>query len=209
MADDEGRSGRLAWLVVGLLLAAPSLLLRPGHGLALAVLGWHAGTVWSEPWRCWSAAWPHLNGLHLAANLAGCAVVLALGWVAALPRRAAWAWALAWPLTHLALGLQPGGLLSYAGMSGVLHAGVAVAGLAICLRRRPGEVHIALAVLAGLALKLVLEWWADPAAPGALLHPPGWDLSVVPLAHVAGALAGLACAALLCRPGRVPASGAC
>jgi hypothetical protein len=199
LVDDEARGGRLAWLTVGLLLVLPSLLLWPPHRLALQVLGWRADLAWSEPWRCWSAAWPHLNTLHLAANLAGAALVLALGWVAALPRRAAWAWALAWPLTHLALAAQAG-LTSYVGMSGVLHAGVAVAAGALWWRGRPREARIALAVLAGLGVKLALEWWADPGAPGALLHPPGWGMAVVPLAHVAGALAGLACAALLCWP---------
>ncbi|MEY4749032.1 MAG: hypothetical protein RIQ60_1246 [Pseudomonadota bacterium] len=193
------RGGRVAWLAVGLLLLLPSLLLWPQHRLAIRGLGWQAGTAWAEPWRWWSAAWPHLNGLHLAANLAGGAVVLALGWVAVLPRRAAWAWALAWPITHLALSLQPGGLQFYVGLSGVLHAGVAVAGMTIWLRGRAGEVRIALGVLAGLMLKLGLEWWADPAAPGALLHPPGWDMAVVPLAHVAGVAAGLVSAVLLCR----------
>jgi hypothetical protein len=194
-------SGRAAWWLVGLLLAGPSLLLWPQHHLALLVLGWSAAAPWSEPWRWWSAAWPHLSALHLGANLAGCGVVLALGHVAALPRQAAWAWALAWPLTHLALAGQAG-LALYGGLSGVLHAGVAVAATTIVLRARRGEVLIALAVLAGLATKLAFEWWADPAAPGALLAPAGWGITVVPRAHLAGALAGMACALLLYRPGR-------
>jgi rhomboid family GlyGly-CTERM serine protease len=188
----------VAWLVVGLWLALPSLLVWPQHRLALQVLGWSAAAPWSDPWRWWSAAWPHLNAQHLLANLVGCGVVMALGWVADLPRRAAWAWLLAWPLTHLALAGQPG-LALYGGLSGVLHAGVAVAASAVLLRRQRGESAIAAAVLAGLGVKLALEWWAEPGSPGALTHPPGWDMAVVPRAHLTGALAGLVCGVALCR----------
>jgi hypothetical protein len=50
--------------------------------------------------------------------------------------------------------------------------------------------RIGLAVLAGLALKVVLERpWAGP-----LSYPQGWDIAVAPLAHAGGALAGAACA---------------
>ena len=203
LAERSGLSldGRVAWAIVGLWLALPSLMLWPERRLALQVLGWSAAAPWSEPWRWWSAAWPHLNAMHLGANLAGCVVVMALGWVADLPRRAAWAWLLAWPLTHLALAGQAG-LSLYGGMSGVLHAGVAVAACAVLLRGQRGETSIAAAVLAGLAIKLALEWWAVPASPGALTHPPGWAMAVVPRAHLAGALAGLACCLALCRRGR-------
>ncbi|MBK6853348.1 MAG: hypothetical protein IPG93_17660 [Burkholderiales bacterium] len=192
--------GRAAWVIVGLWLALPSLMLWPQHRLALQVLGWSAATPWSEPWRWWSAAWAHLNTMHLGANLAGCVVVMTLGWVADLPRRAAWAWLLAWPLTHLALAGQPG-LALYGGMSGVLHAGVSVAACAVLLRGHRGETIIAAAVLAGLAIKLALEWWAVPGSPGALTHPPGWAMAVVPRAHLTGAVAGLLCCLALCRRG--------
>jgi rhomboid family GlyGly-CTERM serine protease len=196
-------AGRLAWLLVALLLALPALAVWPQHVLALPVLGWTAAVPWAEPWRWWSAAWPHLSLAHLLANLAGWSIVLAFGWVADLPRRAAWAWALAWPLTHVALLGQPG-LALYAGMSGVLHAGVAVAAYAVWRRALAREAGLALAVLAGLALKVALEWWADPAQPGALHLVASVGLTTVPRAHLSGMLTGLACAALICRAG--PAS---
>jgi rhomboid family GlyGly-CTERM serine protease len=191
--------GRVAWVLVGLLLALPSLAVWPQHVLALQVLGWSAAVPWAEPWRWWSAAWPHLSMAHLLANLAGCLVVLAFGWVADLPRQAAWAWALAWPFTHVALAGQPG-LSLYGGMSGALHAGVAVAAYAVWRRALPRESGLALAVLAGLVLKVVLEWWADPAQPGALQLVASVGLTTVPRAHAAGTLIGLVCAALICRP---------
>ncbi|HEY0858541.1 MAG TPA: hypothetical protein VGE16_15865, partial [Albitalea sp.] len=53
-----------------------------------------------------------------------------------------------------------------------------------------GRRRVGLALLAGLALKVLLEApWA-----GALRHPHGWDIAVAPLAHASGALAGLLCA---------------
>jgi hypothetical protein len=68
----------------------------------------------------------------------------------------------------------------------VLHAGVAVAGWWLAVTARGRTRAIGLAVLAGLALKLVLE---DPfGAP--LARPVGWDIALAPLAHATGALAG-------------------
>ncbi len=74
----------------------------------------------------------HWSLLHLGANLAGVAVLAALGWVARLPCAAALAWGAAWPLTQLGLALRPE-LTHYGGLSGVLHAGVAVAALWLVL----------------------------------------------------------------------------
>lgn len=184
-----------AWLGVGLLLVLPSMLIAPHAGLARLALAWVPGLVWSEPWRWWSAAWVHLSTRHLLANLAGAALVLLLGWVARLPREAAWAWALAWPLTHLGLLLAPD-LLRYGGLSGVLHAGVAVAAVALLQEaaQRRDRVLGAL-LLAGLCAKLLGERaWAQT-----LVTPPGWDIAVAPLAHASGALSGALAALLLVR----------
>jgi rhomboid family GlyGly-CTERM serine protease len=162
-------------------------------------LDWQPELSWREPWRWWTAAFVHWSPLHLAANLAGAAVLAAFGWAAALPARATLAWALAWPLTHGLLLLQPA-LLHYGGLSGVLHAGVAV-GATVLVRQRTGRARwIGVAVLLGLALKIVLERpWA-----GALSHPAGWDIAIAPLAHAAGALTGLVCALIVAGPGIAP-----
>lgn len=184
-----------AWLGVGLLLVVPSVLIAPQPGLARLALAWVPALVWSEPWRWWSAAWVHLSTRHLLANLAGAALVLLLGWVARLPREAAWAWALAWPLTHLGLLLAPG-LLRYGGLSGVLHAGVAVAAVALVrvapLRR---ERLLGALLLAGLCAKVLGERaWAHT-----LVVLPGWDIAVAPLAHASGTVCGALAALLLVR----------
>jgi rhomboid family GlyGly-CTERM serine protease len=188
-------AGRRAWLGVGLLMVVPAALIEPGRGLAWRVLAWGPTLAWSEPWRWWSAAWVHLSVRHLLANLAGAALVLLLGRVARLPREAAWAWALAWPLTHLGLLLAPE-LLRYGGLSGVLHAGVAVAAVALvrCGERR-GERVLGALLLTGLCAKVLGERpWAHT-----LVTPPGWDIAVAPLAHASGTVWGVLLAVLLVR----------
>lgn len=187
-----------AWLGVGLLLVVPSLLIALRPGLARMALAWVPALVWSEPWRWWSAAWVHLSTRHLLANLAGAALLLLLGWVARLPREAAWAWALAWPLTHLGLLLAPD-LLRYGGLSGVLHAGVAVAAVAAVALVREAALRrdrvLGALLLAGLCAKVLGERaWAHT-----LVTPPGWDIAVAPLAHASGTVCGALAALLLVR----------
>jgi rhomboid family GlyGly-CTERM serine protease len=198
---DLHRPGSGLWIVVALLLALPSLAAWSARPMALATLSWQPGLAFTEPWRWWSAAWVHLSQKHLLANLAGAALVAALGWAAQVPRRAAWAWLLAWPLTHLGLLLQPE-LLRYGGLSGVLHAGVVVVAVQLIVRADPRARWLGIAIAAGVALKIVLE------APwrGALIRSPQCDIAVAPLAHLLGALWGGLCALVwLRRPARRPA----
>ena len=179
----------LAWVgLAGLLAGGVGLVALAGAPLAL---DWQPGHAAAEPWRAWSAVFVHFSERHLAANLAGAALVGALGWAARLPPRAAVAWAVAWPLTQLGLLLRPG-LLHYGGLSGVLHAGVAVVALHLLVAARGPRRLIGGGLLAALALKVLAE------APWAvtLVRPPGWDIDVAPLAHATGLLAGLAAAAL-------------
>lgn len=179
-----------AWLGLSLLAGGGALL---GWWLPAHPLDWQPAQALQQPWRAISAAWVHWSPQHLAANLAGTAVVAALGWVARLPLRATLAWALAWPATHLALLGWPA-LAHYGGLSGVLHAAVAVAAAWLLLRPvRAGQRWVGAGIAAGLLAKLLLE-----APWGPLLRPlPAWDIAVAPLAHATGALAGLLAAALL------------
>ncbi len=166
-----------------------------GAGVAFAVdpgaLDWQPGLAAHEPWRAWSAAWVHYSALHLAANLAGCAVVAALGVVARVPPRIVVAWFVAWPLTQAGLLARPD-LLHYGGLSGVLHAGVAAVALHLIVATRGTRRRIGIAVFAGLLLKVLLEtpWGA------ALRHPAGWDIAVAPFAHASGLVAGATLAGL-------------
>jgi rhomboid family GlyGly-CTERM serine protease len=182
----------LVWIAFAAGLGACSLL---AGAVPAAALDWQAALAWREPWRWWTAALVHLSSLHLGANLAGCIVVGAFGWAARLPRLWVGAWIGAWPVTHLALLAVPG-LARYGGLSGLLHAGVAVAAVGtVCTAgARARARQIGVAVLAGLAVKVLAEQpWA-----GAVQHWPGWDIPIVPAAHAAGALAGLACGLVAC-----------
>lgn len=197
----------IAWAALALLLGGGTLgvaLLSARHPDLQAALDWQPALARQQPWRAFSAALVHLSMQHLLANLAGAAVVGAFGFVARLPRRAALAWLLAWPLTQWLLWLQPAlthagslepALTHYAGLSGVLHAGVAIAAAELASARRGAERWLGAAVLVGLTIKLLLE------APwrGAMQVVPGWDIAIAPIAHVSGAVAGLACWALLRR----------
>jgi hypothetical protein len=147
----------------------------------------------------------------------GTAVVAMLGVAARLPARAAVALALAWPLTHAGLWIQPA-LAHYGGASGVLHAAVAIAacwliagaaGAADAAGSReardvarvgPRDLGasgvrrhtrlIGAAIGAGVVIKVLLEQpWAGPLASSR-----AWDIAVAPIAHASGVLAGVAAA---------------
>ena len=176
------------------MLAAVGALLA--QALDPALLRWQPELAFTQPWRWVSAAWVHLSALHLAANLLGTALVAALGRAAGCGGRAALAWALAWPLTQGGLLAQPA-LQQYGGLSGVLHAAVAVAAWQVLRAERGRRRAIGGALLAGLLVKLLLEApWQGP-----LRQVPGWDLLIAPGAHASGAAAGLLCA-LACGVGR-------
>jgi rhomboid family GlyGly-CTERM serine protease len=177
-------SGTRTWWALTALLMAAGLA-----GLALDphAIDWQPQRWASQAWRWWTPVAVHYGALHWAANLAG---ALALAWLAsraAITRPMAWAWCAAWPLTHLGLLLRPS-LQHYGGASGVLHAGVAVVGLHLLNATGPRR-SVGAAVLAGLALKLVLE------RPWGPVVQPGWGgLAVAPFSHASGAAAGMACA---------------
>ena len=166
------------------------------QGIAPALLRWQPELAATQPWRSISAAWVHLSPLHLGANLLGTVLVAALGVAAGCGRRAALAWAMAWPLTHLALLAQPA-LRQYGGLSGLLHAGVAVACWQLLRGDHGRRRAIGAALAAGLLAKLLLEApWQGP-----LRQVAGWDIAIAPLAHASGVAAGWVCA-LACGVGR-------
>ncbi|MBA4175865.1 MAG: rhombosortase [Leptothrix sp. (in: Bacteria)] len=178
-----------AWAGLAAGLAAAALL---GWWLPAPLLDWQPALVRHEPWRAFSAAFVHWSDTHLAANLAGTAVLAALGLAGRLPARATLAWLLAWPLTHLGLAVMPT-LTHYGGLSGVLHAGVAVAATWLVATAAGTRRRIGAAIAVGLLLKLLLEEpWGAPLRAGS-----GWDIATAPLAHATGALAGLLCAAVV------------
>jgi rhomboid family GlyGly-CTERM serine protease len=173
-----------------------------GRLLPHDMLEWQRSVVVSEPWRLWTAAWVHWSALHLLANLAGCLLVAALGVVARVAPSAVLAWCAAWPLAHGVL-LWQAELQRYGGLSGVLHAGVAVAAWQLLRQDTGMRRWIGGALLAGLVAKVLGERpWA-----AALVRTPPWDFEVAPFAHAAGAAAGLLCAVVIQAVDRSTARG--
>ena len=186
-AGSEPRSATSQWLALTALLMMGSLLVWQ---IDPARWAWRPELAFSQPWRAWSAAFVHYSGLHLAANLAGALLVGALGWAAHVPARSVVAWAVAWPLTQFGLLIQPA-LLQYGGLSGVLHAGVAVASIHLLFEGMRTQRRVAGATLLIVLLKVLSETpWAGP-----LSHPAGWDIAVAPMAHASGLVAGVLTAA--------------
>lgn len=177
-----------AWLAVVAALMLGSVV---GLWLPAALLDWQPEMAAAEPWRAVSAAWVHWSEHHLWANLMAALVVGAFGLAAGVPARLAWAWCAAWPLTHLALLARPE-LAHYGGLSGVLHAGVAITCLWLLVQARGARRWVGWAVSLGLIIKLVSE---HPWGP-ALQRSEEWDIAVAPFAHSAGAAAGLLCGAV-------------
>ena len=196
------------WLVLAWALLSTVLWLSQQAERALAqaplftLLDWKPGLWQTQPWRLWTAALVHWSGAHLLLNLLGCAALIAWGHAAALGRRHTLAWLVAWPLTTLLLATSPS-LLRYGGLSGLLHAGVAIGAWALFWHCQGQRRMVGALVLAGLALKLLLEepllaQWLGlglnvPALP--LTGAPGF--AVASYAHFTGTVAGLFCAAVL------------
>lgn len=181
------RGGR-AWCAIALLLAAGALA---GWPMPHESIDWQPALARAEPWRAVSAVGVHYSVQHLGLNLAGVALAALFGVVARLPSRLAWAWLAAWPLTQFGLLVRPE-LAHYGGLSGVLHAGVAVVVTFLLLAGTRAQRRVGAAVLIGLVAKLLNEApWGET-----LRHPAGWDIAIAPLAHTTGAIAGALCAAL-------------
>jgi len=179
------------WPAAFLALAALSALLYGHDALRDPAAAWAPGLEWRadhlgrEPWRLLTAALVHHDLRHLGANVAGCAAVALFGWAGRLPWRATLAMALAWPLTHAALLWAPG-LARYGGLSGLLHAAVAVAALHLLLHERGRARLIGALVWGGLVAKVLAE------APwqGGVRTQPGWDFPIAVGAHAAGLVCG-------------------
>jgi len=181
--------GAAWWCGVAALLAVGALL---AHGRLSDAIDWQPALAWTQPWRLWSAAWVHFSDLHLQANLAGALLVALLGIAADVPMRAAMAWLVAWPLTQLGLLAQPA-LAHFGGLSGVLHAGVAVVAALLIIEGPRRRRWLGVALLAGLAIKLLTETpWGAPVQ-----QRDGLDVAVAPLSHVTGVVSGLVACTLL------------
>lgn len=138
----------------------------------------------------WTASLVHLSPAHLLVNLGGLLVLALLGVFLRAQWPATLAVLLAWPLGTLALAAWPQ-VAWYAGMSGLLMAMLAV--LCVQAALQAGSRIVASVLFVALALKLLSEHaWSQPMA-----FEPYWGFNVVNAAHLTGAVAGAACAAIL------------
>ena len=185
----------LWWAALSLLLALPSLAFEPVP-LALPPEFWppELARLVLRPdqgghqplWSWWTTAWLHGSEAHLWRNLFGAGLILLLGVLSDANRQDALAWLLAWPLTQVGMLMEPH-LSSYVGLSGVLHAGVVIVGLAnLHHPRRAANRAAGIVLLAWVAGKLFMENpWAH-----ALVLSEASAINVAPWAHLSGALAG-------------------
>jgi membrane associated rhomboid family serine protease len=183
--------GVVAWWCMGLILATGSLVVgisdiestTASTTQAFAFL-WQATHPFS--WACWTAAWAHLSLAHLLINLIALVGLLALGWYWTLPIQAGIAWFVAWPLST-ALLVFFSSVHPYGGLSGVLHAGWAIACLfmpRLIWTKNRTSTCIAMALL----IKLFVEACWRPAVQAS----SAWGFEVAYCAHAMGAVAGLA-----------------
>lgn len=182
-----------SWPALCLLLAAGSLVAwRAGSPLRWE--WWRAD--WAHVASWWTAAFVHRSAAHGLANLLALGAVAVLGQALRVPRALTLALALAWPLSTLGLLAFPQ-IGRYAGLSGVLHAAVAVLVVHCALARALRGWAVLLG--AGLGLKLMAEAaWRQP-----LVFEPEWGFAVATAAHLSGAVAGAACALLAEGVGRI------
>jgi rhomboid family GlyGly-CTERM serine protease len=176
-----------AWIGAAVLLAVCALL---GWRVPHEAIDWRPSLAFREPWRAFTAVGVHYSVAHLLGNLAGVALAGVFGVAALVPARLAAAWLAAWPLTHIALLVRPD-LLHYGGLSGVVHAGVAVVVVwVLASGRTRAQRWVGGAVAVGFVAKLVSESpWGET-----LRHPSSWDIAIAPIVHTTGAIAGALCA---------------
>jgi rhomboid family GlyGly-CTERM serine protease len=141
-----------------------------------------------QPWRLWTGHFVHLSLVHALLNSVA---LLLLGRLFDGRLRAVefWGVLLGAPLAiSLVFWAALPELQWYRGLSGALHA-VYFAGCTVWLRSTGGrERWLAIAALAGGALKVLLEQPWDASVPFR-----AWlGAAVVPQAHLVGALAGVA-----------------
>ena len=200
----------LAWALLSVALwlgqQAPSALAQASRPPLFSLLDWQPGLWQTQPWRLWTSALVHWSGAHLLLNLLACAALVVWGNAAALGARQTWAWFLAWPLAQGLLATSPTSpmLGHFGGLSGVLHAGVAIGAWALLWHDRGRRRAVGGVVLLGLAVKLLLEepllaqWlelWLEVPVPVAVLPLAGAPgFAVASYAHFTGTVAGLVCA---------------
>lgn len=189
--------GIALWWLICLALGAPAWAMK-WVPLAQATSTWpalaqcwalHPDAALQQPaWVWWTTAWLHGSEQHLTRNLLALALIALLGAASHVTPRSAIVWALAWPATHLGMLAQPGSLHTYIGMSGVLHAGVAIVAIQqIELAHNRERQFMGWGLLIALGIKILMENpWSH-----ILIQPTGSDITVAPWSHLSGSVLGV------------------
>lgn len=175
------------WLSLCLLHAVASMLVWWAGEPLVQLLMWRSDNWMQRPWTLWSTAWVHINTPHLIGNQLAVGALAVMTWLLRPAGLVAGAWLFAWPVSVLVLPWWPH-IGYYAGLSGLIHAGVAV--MAVHLLSGNAGVPMArrwgLLLFVGLTAKLVLEHpWNRP-----VIWDDGLGISIVTGAHLSGALVG-------------------
>lgn len=193
--DDNQAGGRLAFRadrdLPAVVLGIFTIMLGVGGEAARQLLRYDRSAILNdlELWRLFSGHFVHLGWPHLLLNLVGCLLV----WFLFRGEFRLWQWALI--LVSGALFISAGFLLLdpnlgwYVGLSGLLH-GLFAAGLLSWLRHPCPEALVVSVLFVGKIL------WEQIAGP----LPLSGDAAggpVIVAAHLYGALAGGACAAVM------------
>lgn len=182
-----------AWFGVCAALAVASVVLWTVGALSAPVAAWlETELVWratdwpSRPWTLWTASLVEHSWMHLSVNLIALAALAVFGAFWRLPRTAALALLLAWPLSNALLLVWPE-VDRYHGVSDLNHALALVCWSFIAINREAKPWSFVLFALIGLKL-LAEHAWSRPVE----LEPDSGH-AVVYAANLAGALAGLVC----------------
>lgn len=189
-----------AWPFLCAVLALASLAAW-AMGPASVALQWDVSSWPREPWTLWTSALVHLSAGHLLANLLALGSLAVLGAALRVGKPAALALLVAWPLGTLALTAWPE-VKQYSGLSGLIHAAVAVLWADAAIQRK--AYPMSFVVFVGVVFKLMTEHaWTAPIA-----FDPSWGFNVVYAAHLSGTLAGAVCGLLAAAWGLRPGSRA-
>jgi len=161
-----------------------------GHGIAQLVIA--DQRAWSEPWRLWLGPLVHATWGHLARDVG---LVVILGALVE-PRVAGYARVVIAGLCAPAIAVLASGADGYLGLSGLVYALLAAALVHEAVTRRGGSRAIVVGLGALLAIKVVLEAIAPDASTLSILPRGAWlalgpRVHQAPLAHLAGAAAGV------------------